>query len=70
MGDGGEADRRREVPGGPAGVDREIRHRLRRLHLVGFHQDHPQEEDGGEERQDEAEDGEDLLHGVSKDQLS
>ena len=65
MRDGGEADRPRETPGGRAGVHREIGHR-RRLDLMGLDQDHPQQEDGHQQEQDEAEgDGEDFLHGDS-----
>ena len=63
MRDGGEADRSRQTPGGRAGVDREIGDR-RRLDLMGLDQDHPQQEDGHQQEQDEAEgDGEDFLHG-------
>ena len=63
MRDGGEADRPRQTPGGGAGVHREIGDR-RRLHLMRLDQDHPQQEDGHQQEQDEPEGGgEDSLHG-------
>ena len=59
--DGGEAERPGQPSGRRPGVDREIGDR-RRLDLIRLDQDHPQEEDGDQQDQREAEDGEDLFH--------
>ena len=48
-----EADRPGEPLGRGAGIDREVRHR-RRLDLMGLDQDHPEQEDGDQQEQDEA----------------